>query len=95
MKQINLDFIPVNRKGEPHVIDYPVGQFLMQELDRRVNKERPELEASIADQLAVDNTFLIDDSAENNDLNYLYAIVQNLQIDNLLKGQILNEFTKA
>lgn len=90
MKTINLNFIPVNRKNEPHGIDYPLGQYLMEELDKRVSVERPELEASIANQLAVNNTFQIEDSGEGSDLAYLYSIVKNFNTDNLLKGQILN-----
>jgi hypothetical protein len=96
MKTIDLNFTPTNRKGEPHGIDYPVGQFLQEQLDKRINKERPALEASVANQLSEDNTFTISEepgtNGELSDFEYIRLAVQQLDIDNLLKGQILAAF---
>jgi len=96
MKTINLNFNPTNRQGEPHCIDYSCAQFLQEKLDSRINKERPALEAAIANQLAESGSFDISDipgeNGEDSDLVYIQTIVEQLDIDNLLKGQILEKF---
>lgn len=90
MKTINLNFQPLNRHGQPHVIDTTCAVFLADILDRRINKERPALEANVATQLLDTGSFELPTDTE--DIVYIYGIVQQLEIDNLLKGQILHRF---
>lgn len=96
MKTIDLNFIPTNRQGEQHIIDYPAGRFLQEQLDKRISKERPALESSVANQLAETNTFEISEepgaNGELSDYEYIRRVVEQLDADNLLKGQILAAF---
>lgn len=95
--KIELNFNPTNRNGEPHAIDYSCAQFLQEQLDKRINKERPALEARVANELAESGSCTLDEDSniENNltsELEYIRSIVEQLDIDNLLKGQILEKF---
>ncbi|MHB1278259.1 MAG: hypothetical protein ACYC1Q_07665 [Bacteroidia bacterium] len=96
MKTITLNFTPNNRQGEPHGIDYSCARFLQEKLDARITKARPALEASIANQLAANGTFEVSDvpaaEGEHSDFVYIRSIVEQLDVDNLLKGQILAAF---
>lgn len=96
MKTISLNFNPVNRNGEPHAIDYSCAQFFQEQLDKRINKERPALEARVANELASNGSFQVSEEAgpngEASELVYIRSIVEQLDIDNLLKGQILAAF---
>lgn len=83
----NLNFIPTNRQGKPHVIDTTCAIFIATELDSRVSKDDPILEARIADEFFEKGTCKLNQE----EIIYLQNIVQNLDIDNLLKGQILRE----
>ena len=84
---INLNFIPKNRQGQPHVIDITCAVFIASQLDARISKENPTLEARIANELYTTGTCQL----TQEEAIYLTAIIQNMDIDNLLKGQILNE----
>lgn len=96
MKKVNLNFQPLNRHGQPHVIDTTCAVFLADILDRRINKERPALEARVANELASNGSFEVSEEAgpngEASELVYIRSIVEQLDIDNLLKGQLLDKF---
>lgn len=79
------------------MIDHTVGLFFQQRLDERVNTERPGLEVNIANQLAA-NEGVFEVSTEplaegqKSDFEYIRDIAENLAVDNLFKGQILERF---
>ena len=85
---IDLNFLPLNREGKPHIIDYSAAKFIADILDGRINIEHPELENRIANELHDSGTC----NLAGEELTYIHDIIQGLPIYNLLKGQILKRF---
>ena len=81
----DLNFIPKNRDGKPHIIDYTCAVFIATQLDARISKDNPTLEARIANELFQTGTC----NLTIEEVGYLKNNIQNMDIDNLLKGQIL------
>jgi hypothetical protein len=69
----------------PHIIDYPISQYIAEQIEQRVSNANPLLEYRIAQSLR--NTGSVDLNEE--ETAYLSEIITQLPIDNLLKGQIL------
>lgn len=95
MKLVNLQFIPeteVDVKGSkqksPHQIDYTASHFIAKILYERINKENPELEYRVANDLYTTGKT----NLNNQDAEYIKAVIVSLSIDNELKGQILERF---
>ena len=70
----------------PHIIDYPISQYIAEQIEQRVSNANPLLEYRIAQSLR--NTGSVDLNEE--ETAYLSEIIIQLPIDNLLKGQILD-----
>lgn len=83
----NLNQIPTHN-GKPHGIDYPMAQYIAEQLEARVSTSNPLLEYTIAQQLRATGEV----SLTEEERDYLVAIISSWQIDNLFKGQILERF---
>lgn len=95
---LRLNFTPTIKRmvnnvevDMPHVIDYCLAQFLAEQIELRVSTENPLLEYRIAQSLR--STGAVNLTEE--EVAYLTTIIVNLQIDNLLKGQILEVFNPS
>lgn len=88
----NFNFNPTTKRlvnnvevDMPHIIDYALAIFIAEQLEQRTSTANPLLEYRIAQELRANGSVTL--SQEENE--YLCAIIVQLPIDNLLKGQIL------
>ena len=86
---INLNFVATTPTGEPYQYNYPVGQWLAEQLEKRVSTDNPALEAYTAAKLR-DNNWVI--TLPIDEALYIKGVVVTLDVDNLYKGQILTKF---
>ena len=86
----NLNIVPTikgeNNEDIPYGINYSLSIFLAEILENNISVDNPYLEYRISQELKTNNEVELDDT----ELVYLKSLVERLQINNLLKGQILD-----